>query len=1105
MADEQHTEAEALEPQPVSAEPEAAPSADSPVEVPASPSAEAVPAGVVSLAAMESLPPVGKAPTASPLAALQSALAGRAWIVGVVVVLLLLLALFLPPISLGTRLAGGGGYTTLNAETPSLTHPDGLTVQVDPAQASGVRVKLASIPGAEFRAGNVPNDLKAAVTAVGTLLSPKSPYYQIVTRGKVAGPATLEVVIPNDAEPWETLDLYTWDSETQVWRWIPSKLDRGRAMLVASVEALPSSAMVMQSGAVQQALVSETDAALSAEIKDLTEVDLVRMTIGTLGELNGDPSQLPPANASSNPTLVPTVRNWAAGYTPNPGLVIDMLSVDADRANHVQKLAELVKSGGYAGLVVDYRGLPAENRDAYTAFIGALAATLHQNGAWLAVTVDMPQANDSGWETGGYDWQALGAAADQVRVPLPADPQAYATGGQVSALLEWATGQVNRYKLYPIFTTMSVNSEGKQVAWQEVLAPLGNIQPSQPLTGNVTPGTALTFQLGGGVQVQADTATGVTTVAAGDTTLWLGTPQWLRTRLDVTARYHLGGVVLRDLLATGNLPGIMDAVSAYKAQTAAAAFTPPEVVWQVTAPNGQATQVNMPLSQPQFAWTAPELTGTYRVAATVAGLDKGSLDVLVAAPVVSPTTPVTPTGEVAAGGENPGVTGMSANAVETLAAAFVADVTVPDNTHFEKGEKFTKTWRMQNAGNKAWPADTVAVFVSGEQMGATSPVKVGAVEPGKSVDISVEMTAPDKDASFQGQWALQVGGATISGSGMTVLIKVGQEQVAATPAPTTPAPSAGIKGSFELGGHILQGFAYADKMHYSGMNWAKIQVRYRDDPSGMIAAAHANGFKVQLSALGGASQVLGGAAFEDDYSNWVAGMAAAGADAIEVWNEPNLPREWAEGSISPQAYTSLLCKAYAAIKAKNSGTAVISAAPAPTGYFGGCYGHGCDDVPWLQGLYNAGAANCFDYIGAHHNAGATAPSASTGHPADGGDHHHSWYFLPQTQIYYNIFQGKRQLFYTELGYVSPEGYPQIPDTFWWGGNTTVAQQAQWLAEVVQLSAQTGMVRAVIVWNVDATCYGLCGGVGDPQAGYAIIRPGGACPACDSLHALLGTR
>jgi len=163
-------------------------------------------------------------------------------------------------------------------------------------------------------------------------------------------------------------------------------------------------------------------------------------------------------------------------------------------------------------------------------------------------------------------------------------------------------------------------------------------------------------------------------------------------------------------------------------------------------------------------------------------------------------------------------------------------------------------------------------------------------------------------------------------------------------------------------------------------------------------------------------------------------------------------------------------------------------------------------------MYNAGAAQCMNYIGAHHNAGATSPSARIGHPADPGSTHHSWFFLPQTENYYNTFGGTRQLFYTEMGYVTPEGTcPNLlPSNFSWGNGTSLAQQAAWLTEAVQLSIQTGMVRCVIVWNVDFV-RNDCGDCNiherdcDPQASFAIIRPGGGCPACESLHNVLGTR
>ena len=144
--------------------------------------------------------------------------------------------------------------------------------------------------------------------------------------------------------------------------------------------------------------------------------------------------------------------------------------------------------------------------------------------------------------------------------------------------------------------------------------------------------------------------------------------------------------------------------------------------------------------------------------------------------------------------------------------------------------------------------------------------------------------------------------------------------------------------------------------------------------------------------------------------------------------------------------------------------------------------------------------------------GATAPSATIGHPASPSSTHHSWFFQPQTQLYWNIFQGSRQIFYTEMGYVTPEGTcgNGLPSTFSWGNATTVANQAAWLAEAVQLSMQTGYVKAVIIWNIDFQ-QNHCGDCDpnsvfcDPQRSYGIIRPGGGCPACDALHNLLGTR
>jgi hypothetical protein len=82
-----------------------------------------------------------------------------------------------------------------------------------------------------------------------------------------------------------------------------------------------------------------------------------------------------------------------------------------------------------------------------------------------------------------------------------------------------------------------------------------------------------------------------------------------------------------------------------------------------------------------------------------------------------------------------------------------------------------------------------------------------------------------------------------------------------------------------------------------------------------------------------------------------------------------------------------------------------------------------------------------------------------------------------------------------LGYLTPEGFPPLDPFFGWAQGVTLAQQAAWLAEAAALSSQSGKVGLMIIWNVDFKAYGA-----DPQAGYAMIRPDGSCPACNALAA-----
>jgi LysM repeat protein len=308
---------------------------------------------------------------------------------------------------------------------------------------------------------------------------------------------------------------------------------------------------------------------------------------------------------------------------------------------------------------------------------------------------------------------------------------------------------------------------------------------------------------------------------------------------------------------------------------------------------------------------------------------------------------------------------------------------------------------------------------------------------------------------------------------------------------TTPPPPSG----FAFGGQT-QTFANTEAMSDAGMGWIKYQHKWAPGDSAanvgnIIDDHHALGWKVLISVTGKTPYPAANSVDFAALTQYMRDLAAEGPDAIEVWNEQNIDFEWPAGQIDPTSYVNnMLIPAYNAIKAVNPNIIVISGAPAPTGFDNTT--NAWADNRYIAGMRAAGAANYADCIGVHHNSGATSPTVSTGHPAGS---HYSWYYQPMVDLYYNTFGGARQLCFTELGYLSGEGFSALPPNFAWAAGTSVQEHAQWLREARDLSMAGGKVRMMIVFNVDFTFFDPAG---DPQAGYAMVRPDGSCPACDAL-------
>ena len=322
-----------------------------------------------------------------------------------------------------------------------------------------------------------------------------------------------------------------------------------------------------------------------------------------------------------------------------------------------------------------------------------------------------------------------------------------------------------------------------------------------------------------------------------------------------------------------------------------------------------------------------------------------------------------------------------------------------------------------------------------------------------------------------------------------------------TAVPAAPPVGGGMTG-FGIGAHVntsnnLGG--YLPKMAGIGMTWAKVQIVMgggAPDISGLKAQLNGNGIKLLVGAIGDRNR-FSNLAYHKEFAAALASLARQGAEAIEVWNEPNLDREVGGSNVSPQVYANMLREAYIAIKAANPNTIVVGGAAAPTGYFGSCTAAGCNDQPFLEGVAAAGGTAYMDCQGAHYNGSPNPPSMTSGGPT--GDHY-SWYFYGTLNTTFAAIGGKKPICFTELGYVTlqDQGRP-MPPGFEWGGNITLQNQADWIADAMSRARASGKVTMVIVWN--ANFHNFDGN--DPQVGYSIFRPNGSCPACDTIRRVMG--
>lgn len=109
-----------------------------------------------------------------------------------------------------------------------------------------------------------------------------------------------------------------------------------------------------------------------------------------------------------------------------------------------------------------------------------------------------------------------------------------------------------------------------------------------------------------------------------------------------------------------------------------------------------------------------------------------------------------------------------------------------------------------------------------------------------------------------------------------------------------------------------------------------------------------------------------------DYLFALASRYRGQIQAYEIWNEPNLAREWGEARPDPARYAELLKVSYDAIKRADPRALVLSAGLSPTTERSS---RAMPPLEFLEAMYQAGARGTFDLLGVHAAGFKAAPEA----------------------------------------------------------------------------------------------------------------------------------
>lgn len=381
----------------------------------------------------------------------------------------------------------------------------------------------------------------------------------------------------------------------------------------ADLKSLPDNVAVFS--AREQARVVLGSLPLGAQLDERASNILTTLNpAGLVPAADGSVAGAVPQNAAIGSTpIVPSVR---AVQSNDAAAVNTILGSEALRTAHVEALLLVARNGNFAGLDIDYRAIDPSLADAFVQLVRALSAGLRSEQRTLTLTLPLPVRDGASWNTHGYDWEALAALADTFKLAPEANPEQYFARTQDA--IEYLVPRVGSEKLVlgvgPRSHERSVDglraltlSEALALASTPTLEGNGPVAPAASV-GVV--GQNLATEMGGSGLHWDDAARALAftyTGAGGNRTVWIANRFSEAFKLDLAARYQLGGVYVDNVSRGAGDANIWPVVRNY-AQTGAVALV---------KPNGQLLQPRWTASAGTFdsetgasvTWHAPNAAG----------------------------------------------------------------------------------------------------------------------------------------------------------------------------------------------------------------------------------------------------------------------------------------------------------------------------------------------------------------------------------------------------------------------------------------------------------------------------------------------------------------